>query len=57
MLHALDMRPLVQTDFSGKRDFLTNEEELPAAVGVGAEGPLDSATRITDVRHETTDDN
>ena len=57
MVLALDTRPLVQTDFFGQRDFLTNEEELPAIVAFGVEGPLDSATRITDVKHETTDDN
>jgi len=57
MLFALDSRPLVRTDSSDRRDFFTSEEELPAAVCCGPEGPLDSATRITDVRHETTDDN
>lgn len=57
MLLALDTRPLAQTDSSDRRDFFTSEEELPAAVGFGAESPFDSATRITDVKHETTDDN
>lgn len=57
MLFALDSRPVVQDDSSMKRDFLTSEDELPAAVGFGVEGPLDSATSLTDVKHETTDDN
>jgi hypothetical protein len=57
VLLALDIRPLVQTDSSAKRDFVTSEEELPASVGFGVEGLRDSATRITDVKHETTDDN
>jgi hypothetical protein len=57
MLLALDSRPVVQTDSFMQRDFLTSEEELPAAVGFGVEGPLDSATSLTDVKHETTDDN
>ena len=58
MLLGLDTRPVARTDSSSvPRDFLTCEEELPAAVSQGTEGPLDSATRITDVKHETTDDN
>lgn len=57
MLLSLDIRPIARTDSSERRDFVTTEEELPAAVMVGPEGPLDSATRITDVKHETTDDN
>lgn len=57
MLLGLDTRPVARTDSSVRRDFFTCEEELPAAVSQGTEGPLDSATRITDVKHETTDDN
>jgi hypothetical protein len=54
---AFDMHPTAQTDFSTQRDFLTSDEELPAAVSVAVDGPLDAATRFTDVKHETTDDN
>jgi len=57
MLLVLDTRPLAKTDSSDRRDFFTCEDELPATVSLGAEGPLDSATRITEVKHETTDDN
>ena len=57
MLLALDTRPIVQTDSSRQRDFATNEEELPAAVSMNAGGPVEMATRITEVRTETTDDN
>lgn len=57
MLLALDTRPLARTDSSDRCDFVTSEEELPAEVSLGVEGPFDSATRITDVKHETTDDN
>jgi hypothetical protein len=57
MLLALDTRPVVQTDSSRQRDFATNEEELPAAVSMNAGGPVEMATRITEVKTETTDDN
>ena len=57
MLLALDTRPVAQTDSTDRRDFFTCEDEVPATVCVGPEGPFDSATRITDVKHETTDDN
>lgn len=57
MLLALDTRPVLRTDSSDQRDFLTSDEELPAAVSMSVDGPLEAATRITDVRTETTDDN
>jgi len=56
MMFLLDMRPLAGSDRTDRRDFLTNEEELPATVSLGADGPSEAATRITDVKHETTDD-
>lgn len=56
-MFILDMRPMARAEFSEQRDFLTSEEELPAAVSFAVEGPLDTATRLTDVKHETTDDN
>jgi hypothetical protein len=40
-----------------ERDFLTCEDELPAEVVVFANGAIERGTRITDVKHETTDDN
>jgi hypothetical protein len=57
MLFALDTRPVTQTELFVGRDSLTSDEELPAAVSLTATGPLEAATRITDVRTETTDDN
>jgi hypothetical protein len=57
MLFALDTRPVTQTELFGERDSLTGDEELPAAVSLTATGPSEAATRITDVRTETTDDN
>lgn len=57
MVFAFDTRPMVRTDYADQRDFLTCEEELPAAVSFALDGPLDAATRLTDVKHETTDDN
>lgn len=57
MLLALDARPVTQTELFNERDSLTSDEELPAAVSLTATGPSEAATRITDVRTETTDDN
>jgi len=57
MLFVLDTRPVTQTELFNKRDSLTSDEELPAAVSITAIGPLEAATRITEVRTETTDDN
>lgn len=57
MLFALDTRPVTQAELFAGRDSLTSDEELPAAVSHTATGPLESATRITEVRTETTDDN
>jgi hypothetical protein len=57
MLFFLDTRPRVQTDFSNQRDFLTSDEELPAAVRLTIDGPRDAATYFTEVKTETTDDN
>jgi hypothetical protein len=39
------------------RDFLTLEDDLPAAVAFGSAGVRERATSVTDVKHETTDDN
>jgi len=39
------------------RDFLTLEDDLPATVVFGLTGARDRATSVTDVKHETTDDN
>ncbi len=57
MLFALDTRPATQTELFDKRDSMTSDEELPAAVSLTATGPWEAATRITEVRTETTDDN
>jgi len=57
MLLALDTRPATQTELSDPRDFLTSDEELPAAVSFTATGPLEADTHFTEVRTETTDDN
>ena len=56
-MFVLDMRPIGRMDFMEQRDFLTSEEELPAAVSFAVDGPLDATTRCTDVKDETTDDN
>jgi hypothetical protein len=42
---------------SFQRDFVTLEDDLPAAVSWNANVPKDAATLLTDVKHETTDDN
>jgi hypothetical protein len=39
------------------QDFLICEDDLPSAVILTEEGPLSRATRMTEVKHETTDDN
>ena len=57
MLLALDTRPVTQSEYFPDRNSLTSDEELPAAVSVTTKGPLETATRITEVRTETTDDN
>ena len=57
MLFFLDTRPTVQTYFPDQRDFLTSDEELPAAVRLTIDGPRDAATYFTEVKTETTDDN
>lgn len=41
----------------GERDFVTMEDELPAAVSWRAQAWRDAATRLTEVKVETTDDN
>jgi hypothetical protein len=57
MLLALDTRPVIETGSFSQRDFVTSEEELPAAVSMTEDAPAEAATRITDVKTETTDDN
>jgi hypothetical protein len=54
---ALNSRPVAEMLLSLQRDFLTSEEELPAAVDCGADSPYETMTRVTEVRSESTDDN
>lgn len=49
--------PVESTALMQDRDFITIEDELPAEVALRPDGPLDRGTRLTDVNHETTDDN
>lgn len=53
-----DVRAAVDLKFtSNERDYITCEDELPAAVIVTTNGVFARGTRCTDVKHETTDDN
>lgn len=40
-----------------QHDFITFEDELPAEISVTSAGASEHATSLTDVKHETTDDN
>jgi hypothetical protein len=52
-----DIRPIKELTAPGFRhDFITCEDELPAAVIVTPQGVLERATTFTEVKHETTDD-
>ena len=57
MLHLKMIKPHSAQAKVSTRDFLTLEDDLPAAVAFGPGGPRERATSITDVKHETTDDN
>jgi len=41
---------------SAQYDFLTCEDEVPAAVAVTSTGVIERSTLVTDVKYETTDD-
>lgn len=50
-------KALIQVGTVFQRDFVTFEDELPAEVSVTSAGASERATSVTDVKHETTDDN
>jgi hypothetical protein len=57
MLHLKMIEEPSQNSETQPRDFLTFDDELPAAVVFGPIGAKERGTHCTDVKHETTDDN
>jgi hypothetical protein len=57
MRHLEIIKPQSVRGEASRRDFLTLEDDLPAAVAFGPAGARERATSLTDVKHETTVDN